>query len=116
MNNDGEIESNGVGTGFAQVWMSKMSSGCPEQDFRGTAPDEETEPWLCRFSNPAFVGILTIAPFGSAQQRRIGRRRLGRFFVEPDNLLRWHRDLVRRRWTQPHRPGRPGIPAGACSD
>jgi hypothetical protein len=55
-----EIECNGVGTDFAQVWMSKMSSGCPEQDFRGTAPDEETEPWLCRFSNPAFVGILQL--------------------------------------------------------
>jgi hypothetical protein len=55
-----EIESNGVGTDFAQVRMSKMSSGRPEQDFRGTAPDEETEPWLCRFSNLAFVGILQL--------------------------------------------------------
>ncbi len=44
--------------------------------------------------------------------RLLGRRRQARFFVQPATLLRWHRDLVRRRWTYAHAPGRPSVPAG----
>ena len=31
--------------------------------------------------------------------------------VQPATLLRWHRDLVRRRWSYPHRCGRPALAA-----
>ena len=41
--------------------------------------------------------------------------------VTPDTLRRWHRELVRRKWTQPHRvtprgpsPNRPSFWSGAC--
>jgi putative transposase len=33
-------------------------------------------------------------------------------FVQPATLLRWHRDLLRRRWTYPHQRGRPALAAG----
>jgi len=44
--------------------------------------------------------------------RLIPRGKLHRFFVQPHTLLRWHRDLVRRKWTYPKPSGRPSIPAG----
>jgi putative transposase len=47
--------------------------------------------------------------------RLLDRRRRSRFFVQPETLLRWHRDLVRRKWTKARRPGRPGIPAGTVA-
>ena len=47
--------------------------------------------------------------------RLLDRRRRGRFFVQPDTLLRWHRELIRRKWTQPQLSGRPSIPAGTVA-
>jgi transposase InsO family protein len=45
--------------------------------------------------------------------RLLSRAKRSRFFVQPETLLRWHRDPVLRRWTYSHRPGRPSIPVGA---
>ena len=48
--------------------------------------------------------------------RLLPRRRLGRLFVQPATLLRWHRDLVAKHWTYPRsRAGRPGIAKGTIA-
>jgi len=47
----------------------------------------------------------------AAFSRALQRRAWPSFVVTPATLLRWHRELVARRWTYPHRrPGRPGTP------
>ncbi|MEV0830101.1 integrase core domain-containing protein [Nonomuraea rubra] len=46
----------------------------------------------------------------SALARLLPRRQRCHLFVTPRTLLRWHADLVKRRWTYPkHVPGRPPI-------
>ncbi len=46
----------------------------------------------------------------AAFSRMLPRRSWNAFFVQPETLLYWHRRLVARRWTYPHRPpGRPPI-------
>jgi putative transposase len=48
--------------------------------------------------------------FLAALARLLPRRRRRGLIVTPQTLLRWHRELVRRKWTQPRRrPGRPGV-------
>jgi putative transposase len=46
----------------------------------------------------------------AALSRLLPRTRWSAFFVTPATLLRWHRELIARRWTYPHaRPGRPPV-------
>jgi putative transposase len=49
----------------------------------------------------------------AAFSRALPRPAWSAFVFAPVTLLRWHRELVARRWTYPHRrPGRPGTPVG----
>ena len=48
--------------------------------------------------------------FLAALSRMLPSRGRHGLIVTPQTLLRWHRELVRRRWTQPQRsPGRPPV-------
>jgi transposase InsO family protein len=62
------------------------------------------------------VGRLDLEPVDRAVlaglSRLLPRVRWAAFFVTPATLLRWHRNLVARRWTYPRpRPGRPPVTA-----
>jgi len=46
--------------------------------------------------------------------RLLPRPSWNRLFVRPETLLRWHHDLVRRRWSYPHRRGHPGVALELC--
>jgi putative transposase len=54
--------------------------------------------------------------FLAAASRLLSRTSRQSFFVRPDTLLGWHRQLVRKRWTYAgRRPGRPAIPGDVAA-
>jgi hypothetical protein len=55
------------------------------------------------------VYLASDRAFLAASSRLLRREAWGAFLVRPETLLRWHRQLVRRKWTRPHPPGRPAL-------
>ena len=55
--------------------------------------------------------ILTMVDrlFLAASSRLLPRKAWSAFIITPQTLLGWHRGLVTKRWTYPHRVGRPPI-------
>src|ERR1035438_2854953 len=60
-------------------------------------------PHLTWADRALLAALLSVIP----KARRQGLRLL----VTPDTILRWHRDIVRRRWATRSKRGRPGRPA-----
>jgi hypothetical protein len=60
-----------------------------------------TRPTVDWADRAVLAGVARLLP-------RPSRRGL---FVQPATLLRWHRDLIRHRWTYAHRRGRPAVTA-----
>ena len=56
---------------------------------------------------------MELLPVEESACYRCRSQRIGE--IEPETLLRWHRSLVARKWTRPHRPpGRPAIDPEVC--
>ncbi len=65
-------------------------------------PRQVERPPLQARDRALFAGLGRLIPGG----------KLHRFVVQPDTLLRWHRDLVRKKWTYSKPSGHPRTPAG----
>ena len=78
--------------------------------------DRTVTPGLRRGDHPAVTLSFLYRAVLAGLARLLPRQHLGRLFGQPATLLRWHRALVTKRWTYPHRrPGRSAIAKGTTA-
>jgi putative transposase len=79
------------------------------RDIEITAPRHQLKVLRRKVGRPRFRRSDRL--FLAAASRLLPRERWSAFLVTPQTLLRWHRELVRRKWTFPQsrKAGRPAI-------
>ena len=90
-------------------WMALLARSAASKDAELLVLRQEVA--VLRRQNPKpkldWADCAVIAALARLLRRPLRMNRL----VTPDTLMRWHRRLVRWRWTYPHRGGRPPIDA-----
>jgi hypothetical protein len=90
-------------------WMALLARSAASKDAELLVLRQEVA--VLRRQNPKprldWVDRAVLAALARLLPRPLRMCRL----VTPDTLLRWHRRLVRWRWTYPHRGGRPPVDA-----
>jgi putative transposase len=86
-------------------WMALLAVSDVDKDIEILVLRHENA--VLRRSNPRPRRTWPDRALLSAFARLLSKARRSGLPMTPATLLRWHRDVVKRRWTQPHRAGRP---------
>ena len=87
--------------------ITKEHGRTPGRDAQKVRPSTPRRPNLTWADGALFATLLRVIP----KARRHGLRLL----VTPDTILRWHCDIVRRRWAARSMRGKTGRPPAATS-